>query len=57
MDFDRSRGVGLFDVSGDRTFGFRLALRTTLDAEDGPEGLSDGGRVVEFWVTGSLDLI
>ena len=48
MDFDRSRGVGLFDVSGDRTFGFRLALRTTLDAEDGPEGLRDGGRVVEF---------
>jgi len=58
LDFDRSSGVGLFDVSGGRTFGLRLALRTTFDAEDGPGEV----RLVRDGTVGSgaaesLDLI
>ena len=51
LDLDRSRGVGLFVESGGRTFGFRLARRTTL----GPEGLVDGSRDAALDEIGCLD--
>ena len=43
-DLDRSRGVGRLMDRGDRTFGFKLALRTILTAEVGEDGLIGAGR-------------
>ena len=44
-------------MSGGRTLGFRLALRTTLVADDCPEGPSVCGRDTGLDDALSLDLI